>query len=73
LEQENIVGGNYFLKQSAKDAYRSYLLAYNSHSMKGIFDVHQLDLKVNICEVLSPGSVLVSVIFIRSAFCFIAS
>ncbi|KAG0514643.1 hypothetical protein BDA96_10G210800 [Sorghum bicolor] len=41
---ENIVGGNYFLNQSAKEAYRSYLLAYNSHSMKDIFDVHQLDL-----------------------------
>ncbi|KQJ89637.1 hypothetical protein BRADI_4g26910v3, partial [Brachypodium distachyon] len=42
---ENIVGGNYFLNQSAKEAYRSYLLAYNSHSMKDIFYVHQLDLK----------------------------
>ncbi|CAD6336627.1 unnamed protein product [Miscanthus lutarioriparius] len=40
---ENIVGGNYFLNQSAKEAYRSYLLAYNSHSMKDIFYV-QLDL-----------------------------
>ncbi|CAD6214137.1 unnamed protein product [Miscanthus lutarioriparius] len=30
---------------SAKEAYRSYLLAYNSHSMKNIFDIHQLDLK----------------------------
>ncbi|KAF8655918.1 hypothetical protein HU200_060872 [Digitaria exilis] len=42
---ENIVGGNYFLHQSAKEAYRSYLLAYNSHSMKDIFCVHRLDLK----------------------------
>ncbi|XBI48637.1 hypothetical protein VPH35_112336 [Triticum aestivum] len=42
---EKIVAGNYFLNQSAKEAYRSYLLAYNSHSMKDIFDVHQLDLK----------------------------
>ncbi|CAO2170414.1 unnamed protein product [Urochloa humidicola] len=42
---ENIVGRNHFLRQSAKEAYRSYLLAYNSHSMKDIFDVHQLDLK----------------------------
>jgi hypothetical protein len=53
LEQENIVGGNYFLNQSAKEAYRSYLLAYNSHSMKDIFYVHQLDLTVHTCEVLS--------------------
>ncbi|XP_008665242.3 DEAD-box ATP-dependent RNA helicase 27 [Zea mays] len=42
---ENIVSGNYFLNKSAKEAYRSYLLAYNSHSMKDIFDIHQLDLK----------------------------
>ncbi|XP_062214290.1 DEAD-box ATP-dependent RNA helicase 27-like [Phragmites australis] len=42
---ENIVGENYFLNQSAKDAYRSYMLAYDSHSMKDIFDVQQLDLK----------------------------
>ena len=45
MEQEKIVAGNYFLNQSAKEAYRSYLLAYNSHSMKDIFGVHHLDLK----------------------------
>jgi len=48
LEQEYIVGGNYLLNESAKEAYRSYLLAYNSHSMKDIFDIHRLDLKVNV-------------------------
>ncbi|CAN6308862.1 unnamed protein product [Urochloa humidicola] len=42
---EKIVGDNYFLNQSAKDAYRSYVLAYDSHSMKDIFNVHQLDLQ----------------------------
>ena len=40
------MGSNYYLNKSAKDAYRSYLLAYNSHSMKDIFDVHRLDLQV---------------------------
>jgi hypothetical protein len=44
LEQEKIVGENETLKQSAKEAYRSYILAY--HSMKDIFNVHGLDLKV---------------------------
>lgn len=44
--QEKIVGENYYLNQSAKDAYRSYILAYNSHSMKNIFNVHSLNLKV---------------------------
>ncbi|KAG2546680.1 hypothetical protein PVAP13_9KG038600 [Panicum virgatum] len=42
---EYIVGGNYVLNESAKEAYSSYLLAYNSHSMKDIFDIHRLDLK----------------------------
>ncbi|KAL6838507.1 hypothetical protein ACP4OV_031752 [Aristida adscensionis] len=42
---ENLVGKNYFLNQSAKEAYKSYILAYDSHSRKDIFNVHQLDLK----------------------------
>lgn len=42
---EKIVGENDILKQSAKEAYRSYILAYNSHSMKDIFNVHGLDIK----------------------------
>ncbi|CAM0876950.1 unnamed protein product [Alopecurus aequalis] len=42
---EKIVFENNILKQSAKEAYKSYILAYNSHSMKDIFDVHALDLK----------------------------
>nr|XP_010923411.1 DEAD-box ATP-dependent RNA helicase 27 isoform X1 [Elaeis guineensis] len=42
---EKIVGENYYLSQSAKDAYRSYILAYNSHSMKHIFNVHHLNMK----------------------------
>jgi ATP-dependent RNA helicase DDX18/HAS1 len=46
VAQENIVGENYFLNQSAKEAYRSYILAYNSHAMKDIFNVHDLDMKV---------------------------
>ncbi|XP_027126535.1 DEAD-box ATP-dependent RNA helicase 27 isoform X2 [Coffea arabica] len=40
-----LVSNNYYLNKSAKEAYRSYLLAYNSHSMKDIFNVHQLDLQ----------------------------
>ncbi|KAL3529296.1 hypothetical protein ACH5RR_008618 [Cinchona calisaya] len=42
---EELVSNNYYLNKSAKDAYRSYLLAYNSHSMKDIFNVHRLDLQ----------------------------
>ncbi|XP_078442435.1 P-loop containing nucleoside triphosphate hydrolases superfamily protein [Wolffia australiana] len=40
-----LVETNYHLNQSAKDAYRSYMLAYNSHSMKDVFNVHRLDVK----------------------------
>lgn len=36
---------NYYLNRSAKDAYRSYLLAYASHSLKHIFNVNSLDLQ----------------------------
>lgn len=46
---EKLVGTNYFLNQSARDAYRAYLRAYESHSMKNIFDVSQLDLK-EVCK-----------------------
>ncbi|CAL0305021.1 unnamed protein product [Lupinus luteus] len=40
---EKLVAGIYYLNNMAKDAYRSYLLSYNSHSMKDIFNVHRLD------------------------------
>lgn len=39
-----LIEKNYYLNQSAKDAYRAYVLAYNSHSLKDIFNVHTLDL-----------------------------
>ncbi|XP_009346649.2 LOW QUALITY PROTEIN: DEAD-box ATP-dependent RNA helicase 51 [Pyrus x bretschneideri] len=42
---EEMVQNNYYLNKSAKEAYTSYLLAYNSHSMKDIFNVHRLDLQ----------------------------
>ncbi|KAL6518587.1 hypothetical protein OROGR_019089 [Orobanche gracilis] len=42
---EKLVSKIYYLNKSAKDAYRSYILAYNSHSMKDIFNVHRLDLQ----------------------------
>jgi ATP-dependent RNA helicase DDX18/HAS1 len=31
--------------QSAKDGYRSYLQSYASHSLRSVFNIHQLDLK----------------------------
>jgi ATP-dependent RNA helicase DDX18/HAS1 len=35
---------NYFLNVSAKEAFKAYVRAYESHSLKQIFDVQTLDL-----------------------------
>ncbi|TRY76161.1 hypothetical protein TCAL_03516 [Tigriopus californicus] len=42
---EKLVAKNYFLNLSAKEAFKAYVRAYESHSLKQIFDVHTLDLK----------------------------
>eukprot|EP00968_Pinguiococcus_pyrenoidosus_P027699 scaffold7415_cov267-Pinguiococcus_pyrenoidosus.AAC.3 len=39
-----LIERNYYLNKSAREAYRSYLLAYASHADKDIFNVHNLDL-----------------------------
>lgn len=41
---EKLIEKNYYLHSSAKQAYRSYLQAYSSHSLKKIFNVELLDL-----------------------------
>ncbi|KAF2873539.1 P-loop containing nucleoside triphosphate hydrolase protein [Massariosphaeria phaeospora] len=41
---EALIGKNYYLNKSAKDGYRSYLMAYSSHSLRSVFDVNRLDL-----------------------------
>lgn len=59
---ERLVEKNYYLHKSARDAYRSYLLAYASHSHKHIFDVHALDLqKVRITSLCYQQVVVVVV------------
>lgn len=40
-----LIEKNYYLNKSARDAFRSYLLSYASHSHKDIFNVHELDLQ----------------------------
>lgn len=40
-----LIDKNYYLQTSAKDAFRSYLQAYASHSLKNIFDINKLDLR----------------------------
>lgn len=41
---EKLIGKNYFLNLSAKEAYKAYVRSYDSHSLKQIFDVNTLDL-----------------------------
>jgi ATP-dependent RNA helicase DDX18/HAS1 len=41
----SLIEKNYYLNKAARDAYRSYLLAYASHSQRDIFNVHELDLQ----------------------------
>ena len=45
IHSQRLVEKNYYLNQSTRDAYRSYILAYNSHQLKDIFNVHRLDLQ----------------------------
>ena len=44
LQLERLIEKNYYLRQSAKGAFRSYLLAYNSHHLKDVYNVHTLDM-----------------------------
>ncbi|KAJ8945866.1 hypothetical protein NQ318_002705 [Aromia moschata] len=41
---ENLIGKNYFLNMSGKEAFKAYVRAYDSHHLKTIFDVNTLDL-----------------------------
>eukprot|EP00735_Rhodelphis_limneticus_P004571 TRINITY_DN1616_c0_g1::TRINITY_DN1616_c0_g1_i1::g.17859::m.17859 TRINITY_DN1616_c0_g1::TRINITY_DN1616_c0_g1_i1::g.17859 ORF type:complete len:350 (-),score=125.99,sp/Q54S03/DDX18_DICDI/67.82/2e-164,Helicase_C/PF00271.26/4.9e-22,DUF4217/PF13959.1/2.2e-21,DEAD/PF00270.24/2.7e-08 TRINITY_DN1616_c0_g1_i1:539-1588(-) len=41
---EKLIEKNFYLNRSAREAYRSYLQAYASHSLKSIFNVHDIDL-----------------------------
>ncbi|XP_010549152.1 PREDICTED: DEAD-box ATP-dependent RNA helicase 51 [Tarenaya hassleriana] len=42
---EKCVIKSFDLNKLAKEAYRAYISAYNSHSLKDIFNVHRLDLQ----------------------------
>lgn len=41
---EELVGSNYYLHKSAREAYRSWLHAYSQHQFKEVFNVHALNL-----------------------------
>jgi len=42
---EKLMTKNYYLYQSSRDAYRGYVLSYQSHSLKDCYDVYKLDLQ----------------------------
>lgn len=44
LQLEKLITKNYFLNMSAKEAFKAYVRAYDSHHLKQIFDVDTLDL-----------------------------
>ena len=46
LQLEKLITKNFYLFKSAKDAYRAYIQAYASHSLKTVFVVDQLDLSL---------------------------
>lgn len=41
---EKLIEKNYYLHKSAQEAYKSYVRAYDSHSLKQIYDVQTLNL-----------------------------
>ena len=45
LQLEQLMQRNYFLNQSGKEAFKSYVRAYDSHQLKTIFDISTLDLQ----------------------------
>ncbi|CAK9795910.1 Probable ATP-dependent RNA helicase pitchoune [Anthophora quadrimaculata] len=44
LQLEKLISKNYFLNASAKEAFKAYVRAYDSHHLKQIFDIETLDL-----------------------------
>lgn len=44
LQLENLITKNYFLHQSAKEAFKAYVRSYDSHALKDIFNISTLDL-----------------------------
>merc|ERR1739838_959827 len=43
-QMEKLIEKNYYLHKSAQEAYKSYVRAYDSHSLKQIYSVNSLNL-----------------------------
>lgn len=44
FQLQELISKNYFLHTSAKDAFKSYIRAYDAHNLKEIFNVENVDL-----------------------------
>lgn len=44
LQLQQLISKNYFLHISAKEAFKSYIRAYEAHHLKDIFNVETIDL-----------------------------
>lgn len=44
FQLEKLIAKNYFLHQSAREAFKAYVRAYDSHQLKTIFDIQTVDL-----------------------------
>ena len=44
FQLQQLVSKNYFLHTSAKDAFKSYIRAYDAHHLKDIFNIETIDL-----------------------------
>ncbi len=74
---EKLIEKNYFLHLSAKEAYKAYVRAYASHSMKNVYDVEKLDLvKVaysfgfHVAPVVDIGKIIINffLLFLKELF-----
>lgn len=55
---EKLVNGNRYLTTDAKEAFKSYVRAYASHSTKEVFNVQRLDVqKVAKCFALKESPI----------------
>lgn len=66
LQLEKLISKNYFLNQSAKEAFKAYTRAYDSHQLKSIFEVSTLDLNK---VALSFGFTVPPVVDLSEYFC----
>jgi len=63
-----LIEKNYYLNKSGREAYRSYLMAYASHGLKDIFNVHELDLAVRVYQSACAALLCLLLLILRFTF-----